>query len=57
MGGSEEAMPAGAQGCMGSRETKLAKGLPQCEGPWAGCQGRSYMNRVGLEADSAERGV
>lgn len=34
--GSEEAMPPGTEGGMGSRGTRLAEGLPQHEGPWAG---------------------
>lgn len=50
-------MPAAAAGCTGSRETRLAKVLPQCEGPQAACQGRGCMSRVSLEAEDAEGSV
>ena len=41
-------MPPGAEGCMGSRETRLAQGPPSVRGPVWSC-----VNRVGLEADDA----
>ena len=47
-------MPTAAAGCTGSRETGLAKVLPQREGPQAACQGRGCMSRVSLEAEEAE---
>lgn len=41
----------------GIQGNKAGRGLAQREVPWAGLQGRSCVNRVGLEADSVDSGV